>query len=59
MRERICKGLGFLGVEINSILNNTSDSIDVVLSSPESKVKVEVVKTDEMAQMAKDTAKFL
>lgn len=59
MRRRICDGLGFLGVKIDSQINNVSDSVDVVISSMDSKVKVEVVKTDEMEQMAKDTNKFL
>ena len=53
MRERICENLEFLGVEINHELNNKSEGVEVELSKPGSKVKLLVVKTDEMEEIAK------
>ncbi|BFD24993.2 MAG: acetate/propionate family kinase [Candidatus Parcubacteria bacterium] len=54
LRERICRRLAFLGVKIDEELNNNSSGVEVVLSAPESKVRVVVAKTDEMKEMAKD-----
>lgn len=59
MREKICSELGVLGVKINIETNNKSDSVDVDISAVDSKVKVWVVKTDEMNQIAKDTIRIL
>ncbi|MDD3435231.1 MAG: acetate/propionate family kinase [Patescibacteria group bacterium] len=59
LRERICRRLAFLGVKIDEKLNNESSGVEVVLSTPESKVRVLVAKTDEMKEMAKDAQKLL
>lgn len=53
MRGRICDKLPFLGVEVDMTVNNKSDGVEVEISKPESKVKVLVLKTDEMAEMVK------
>ena len=53
MRGRICDGLQFLGVDLDIEVNNKSEGIEVELNKPESKVKVMVMKTDEMAEIAK------
>lgn len=55
MRERICNGLEFLGIELNKELNNQSEGVEVELSKPESKAKILVIKTDEMEEIAKIT----
>jgi acetate kinase len=53
MRERICENLEFLGVELDKELNNKSEGVEVELSKPGSRVKLLVVKTDEMEEIAK------
>ena len=53
MRGRVCDGLQFLGIDIDSELNNKSEGVEAELSKLESKVKVLVMKTDEMEEMAK------
>jgi acetate kinase len=55
MRERICDGLKFLGVELDSEINNKSEGIETEINKVGSSVKVLVVKTDEMEEMAKIT----
>lgn len=55
MRERICEDLGFLGIDIDNDLNNKSEGVEVLISKPESKTKVLIVKTDEMEEIAKET----
>lgn len=59
LRERICRRLAFLGVKIDEKLNNESSGVEVDLSTPDSKVRVLVAKTDEMKEMAKDAQKLL
>lgn len=55
MRGRICDGLQFLGIEIDSEINNKSEGVEVEINRPDSKVKVLVIKTDEMEEIAKST----
>ena len=59
MRKRICHGLESLGIVINQKINECMDGVDCILNTNESKVKIEVVKTDEMNQIAKETQKIL
>ncbi len=53
MRGRICDGLQFLGVEIDMEVNNKSEGVEAEISKIDSRVKVLVMKTDEMEEMAK------
>ena len=57
MRDRICNGLEYLGIKLNKNKNNKTISVDKKISSFFSPVKVLVVCTEEMNQMAKDTVK--
>jgi acetate kinase len=59
MRKRVCNGLESLGIIINEKINDCMDSVDCVLNTNESKVRIEVVKTDEMNEMAKETRELL
>ena len=54
MREEICTGLNFLGIELDSERNNTRGAI-AEISSDNSKVKIYVIPTDEEMMIAKDT----
>lgn len=59
MRKRICLGLESLGIFIDHNINECMDGVDCVLNARESKVKIQVVRTDEMNQIAEDTKKVL
>ena len=54
-REYICKGLNYLGVKFNKELNAKSRGEEVEISTPDSKVRVVVIPTDEELTIAKDT----
>jgi len=58
MRQRICQGLDFLGIDIDNDLNNKSEGVEVDISKPESRVKVLIVKTDETEEIAKETLRL-
>lgn len=55
VRSEVCKGLTYLGIEINEELNSKTRGKEVVISTPASKVKVVVVPTDEEYMIASDT----
>ncbi len=55
VREKICEGLEFLGVDFNKEANTGIRGIDNMLSKPSSKVKVMMITTDEEYVIATDT----
>ena len=52
MRSRICSGLEGLGIVLDQNKNNATVSVDGVISSDDSKVKITVVSTNEMTEIA-------
>ena len=58
MREDICQYLGFLGIEIDKEKNAIRGE-EVVISTPDSKVKVMVVPTNEELAIARETVALL
>lgn len=54
-RAEICKGLGYLGVKIDEELNATIHGTEALISTPDSKVKVYVIPTNEELVIARDT----
>ena len=54
-REAALEGLEFIGAELDKELNKKSRGEEVILSTPESKVKVALVPTDEELMIASDT----
>ena len=58
-REAALEGLDFIGVELDKELNKKSRGEEVVLSTPESKVKVVLVPTDEELMIASDTYEII
>ena len=54
LRESVCSGLEFMGVEFDREANNVRGE-DKILSKPESKVKVAVIATNEELVIATDT----
>ena len=58
-RKKVCDGLAFLGVEIDAEINAQSRGKEVLLSTPDSKIKVVVIPTDEEFMIASDTLEIL
>ncbi|NDV66269.1 acetate kinase [Bacteroides sp. 224] len=59
LRRNVCRGMEFLGVELDEEFNSTVRSKEVVVSKPSSKVKVVVIPTDEEFMIASDTMAIL
>jgi acetate kinase len=55
VREDVCKGLEFLGVEFDTKINEGKRGEDLLISKPSSKVKVAMVTTNEEYVIAMDT----
>ncbi len=55
LRERICKGLKVFGVDFNHDANEGLCGKEALISTPDSKVKVYVVPTNEELVIARDT----
>ncbi|MEJ5228936.1 MAG: acetate kinase [Pseudothermotoga sp.] len=58
IREKVCAYLGFLGVKIDKTLNDVK-GVERVISTPDSKVAVLIVPTDEELVIARDTKKIV
>lgn len=58
-RRKVCESLAFMGLEIDNDLNAKSHGKEVELSTPNSKVKVVVIPTDEEFMIASDTLEIL
>lgn len=54
-REAVCEGLAYMGVSLDKAKNATVHGEEAVISTPESKVTVCVIPTDEELMIAKDT----
>ena len=54
-RKMICTGMEYLGIKINPEINHGVKGKDLVISTPDSRVKVMVVTTDEEFVIASDT----
>lgn len=55
LRADICQGLEFLGIKIDTAVNDATRGREAIISAPDSKVKVVVVPTDEEIVIARDT----
>ncbi|MDE6079999.1 MAG: acetate kinase [Duncaniella sp.] len=55
IRSKVCKPLGFMGVELDEAVNAEIHGKEAVISSAASKVKVVVIPTDEELMIARDT----
>ncbi len=56
IRKRICKGLEFLGVDIDEVLNKANDGL---ISKKESRVTIRVIRTDEEIMIARSVCLML
>ena len=55
LREGVCGGLEFMGVELDYEVNKPIRGVDTIVSTTESKVKVAVIATNEELVIATDT----
>ena len=55
LRKRVCDHLSYLGLKIDDNVNSVSRGEEKLISTPDSKVKVVVIPTDEELMIAKDT----
>ena len=55
MRQSVCSGLEFMGVEFDPAANKGARGVNKILSAPDSKVKVATIATDEELVIATDT----
>ena len=55
IRQEVMKGLTYLGIDFDEDKNNSVRGIEAVLTTPESKVKVCLIPTDEEWMIASDT----
>lgn len=58
-RQKVCDSLSYAGVRIDAELNKTSRGKEVILSTPDSSVKVVVIPTDEEFMIASDTLEIV
>jgi acetate kinase len=56
IRERICDGLGFLGIELDQKRNSKDSS---VISSDDGRVAVRIIRTDEEIMIARSVVRVL
>jgi acetate kinase len=55
IREGVCRDLDYLGITLDEALNDKARGVEGVISSPENRVKVMVVPTNEELVIAEDT----
>lgn len=55
LRANVCRPLAFMGIHLDEALNATVRGTETVISTPDSKVAVVVVPTDEELMIARDT----
>lgn len=55
LRERICKDMEYLGIEFDAEANSTARGVERKISTPNSKVSVYVIPTNEELVIARDT----
>ncbi len=59
VRERICTQMSHLGLVIDEVKNRAFTKGAQMVHSPQSKIKIAVVQTDEALQMARESVKIL
>ena len=59
VREGVCEDMDYFGIKIDKELNATIHGKEAIISTPDSKVKVVVIPTDEELMIAKDTMELV
>ena len=55
LRRYVCHNMEFMGIELNDAVNDVTRGVNTIISTPESKVKVAVIATNEELVIATDT----
>lgn len=55
MREKVCENMEYMGIKLDKEKNNEIHGEEAIISTPDSKVKVVVIPTDEELMIASDT----
>jgi acetate kinase len=58
-RERVCNSFKYMGLKIDETINANSRGQEVLISTPDSSVKVVVIPTDEEYMIASDTMQII
>jgi acetate kinase len=58
-RERVCNSFKYMGLKIDETINSNSRGQEVLISTPDSSVKVVVIPTDEEYMIASDTMQII
>ena len=58
-RNEVCKDMEYMGIKFNTELNHGMRGKEMIISAPDSKVKVVVIPTDEEFLIASDTMEIL
>ncbi len=58
-RRNVCQDMEFMGIELDEKINDGLRGVEAIISTPESKVKVVVIPTDEEFMIASDTMTIL
>lgn len=59
VRKDICDGLSYLGIKIDEKINKTVHGKEQIISTPDSKIQVIVIPTDEELTIASDTEEIV
>lgn len=59
LRSQVCAGLEFMGIKIDEAVNAATRGVPAVISTPDSRVKVVVIPTDEEYMIARETYNLL
>ena len=55
VREKVLSYLGYLGITVDEEVNNATHGVEATISTPDSKVKVCVIPTNEELAIARET----
>ncbi|MBB3187138.1 acetate kinase [Microbacter margulisiae] len=58
-REAVCSDMEWLGISIDSATNANTHGIEAIVSTPNSKIKIVVIPTDEELMIATDTMQII
>ena len=59
VRERVCRDMGLFGVALDEDANQQRGSTDRVISSPQSRVSIVIIHTNEEIVVARETVRVL
>lgn len=55
LRQRICESLAHMGIELDTEVNDQTDTVQACITTPSSPIAVYIIPTDETAEIARQT----